>query len=544
MNLRRWTVGTKLWTLTGLLMLDVLVVGLVQARSSASLVQQMRELADILLPAVQNMTLLDSRHDGLRAIVLDGLLAGSEQDWERGKRIKAELAEYSEAMNSHLRALSSLPLRQETRRGVEESRAVVKQYVNSANDILNLITEHKAAESRVEFVQFLKTFKALEVQFATLSDQITSDAKEAKEAASGLAARTSITNTILLAAGLLVGLMASVLVVGSHVRKLKEIVTRLSTEAAQVANGAVQVNSASHNLSQAAVEQASAIEETVAGMEEMAATISRTAENAGKSHTVTQRGEEEAQKGQQVIAHMLAAMEGIEDSNSKLQSFVQLIHEIEDKTQIINDIVFETRLLSFNASIEAARAGVHGKGFSVVAEEVGKLAVLSGKAADEIRKLLESSTSEVAKIVRSTQERVLAGKNAFRDCEQTFSSMGDTLQRIRDSVQQIATATQQQEIGVKQTNKAMVAIDHATLNNSKSSETLATLAVDLERGAGSLMSSIASMRALVSGDEPGSSPVRDPSAQNSSVGGKWDTGPRTQDHGQNVSRSDSRWERV
>jgi len=548
MKLGRWTVGMKLWTLTSVLMLDVLFVGLMQSSTSSALMRQMRDITDSHLPAVQSMAMLDMRRDGVRAVVLDSLLGASGQDWERGRQAREEIAELSDAMDAHLGVLVSLPLLPETRKAVEEARGVVRRYLEAAKDVLTLVRDQRPDESRARLLDFTKSFEALEAQLGALGSQIALEAKRSKEKAEQLMARASITNTFLLVCGVVLGLVASVLVVGSHVRKLTGIVTRLSDEAGQVADGAVKVNGASQNLSQAAVEQASAVEETVASMEEMAATISKTADNASKSHSVTQKGEEEAQKGKQVIAHMLAAMEGIEASNSKLQSLVQLIQEIEAKTQIINDIVFETRLLSFNASIEAARAGVHGKGFSVVAEEVGKLAVLSGKAADEIRSLLDSSTAEVAKIVSSTQESVLAGKNAFRDCEQAFNSMGDTLQRIRDSVEQIATATQQQEVGVEQTNKAMVAIDHATLNNSKSAETLSALAVDLERGADSLKNSIASMRALVSGDTaqgaaqrssprraPGSS--RDPESGDAAGAGVTRVDPC-------VSRSDSRWERA
>ncbi|MHA0111674.1 methyl-accepting chemotaxis protein, partial [Klebsiella pneumoniae] len=80
-----------------------------------------------------------------------------------------------------------------------------------------------------------------------------------------------------------------------------------------------------------------------------------------------------------------------EDANSQLQSISNIIGEISAKTNIINDIVFKTQLLSFNASIEAARAGQHGRGFAVVAEEVGNLAQMSGNAAKEIRALLEDS---------------------------------------------------------------------------------------------------------------------------------------------------------
>lgn len=76
-------------------------------------------------------------------------------------------------------------------------------------------------------------------------------------------------------------------------------------------------------------------------------------------------------------------------SNKKITEITKVISEVAAKTQVINEIVFKTKLLSFNASVEAARAGDQGRGFSVVAEEVGNLAKMSGDAAKEISNITE-----------------------------------------------------------------------------------------------------------------------------------------------------------
>lgn len=131
-------------------------------------------------------------------------------------------------------------------------------------------------------------------------------------------------------------------------------------------------------------------------------------------------------KGKEVVHEMLMAVneihssnekifQTIEKNNQKISEVVQVISAIDEKTKIINEIVFQTKLLSFNASLEAARAGENGKGFMVVAEEVGKLASMSGESAKEISLSLAENIEKVKLIVsesnRSIQEQVRVGKD-------------------------------------------------------------------------------------------------------------------------------------
>ena len=103
----------------------------------------------------------------------------------------------------------------------------------------------------------------------------------------------------------------------------------------------------------------------------------------------------------------------VNNSNEEVEKIISIIKTIGDRTKVINDIVFQTKLLSFNASVEAARAGEMGKGFSVVAEEVGNLAKMSGDAAQEISAILDDSITTVHSIIERTKEssKIIADKN-------------------------------------------------------------------------------------------------------------------------------------
>ncbi|MBI2711905.1 MAG: hypothetical protein HYX41_03425 [Bdellovibrio sp.] len=247
-------------------------------------------------------------------------------------------------------------------------------------------------------------------------------------------------------------------------------------------------------------EHASAIEETAASMEEMTAMVTQANTNANSSLALARDAEQQVEKGKEIVGQMNVAMQQIQVANTKLSAILGIIEDIRSKTTIINDIVFETRLLSFNASIEAARAGIHGKGFAVVAEEVGKLASLSGKAAGEIRTLLDSSVTEVNHIIGTTQEKVTAAKGVTEQCGQAFFSMAEGMRQIADAMEGITTASRQQEQGIRETNRAMMDIAHVTQKNSSSAEKMLAQVTSLGQLVQSFTETIMNLRLFISGD--------------------------------------------
>lgn len=319
------------------------------------------------------------------------------------------------------------------------------------------------------------------------------------------------------------------------------VVGQMSHESTQLRTSANHISKASQQLSETTTEQAAAIEETAASMEEIVAMLAQTTQNAANCKSLSIEGQYEVIRGKEVTIKMSSAMEEIAASNAKLDHLVGLIENIKDKTKIINDIVSETRLLSFNASIEAARAGTHGKGFAVVAEEVGKLAAISGKAADEIRDLLDSSRQEVSQVVKDTQERVHLGKNISMECELAFSTMGKSFEKVNDLIHTIANASREQELGINQTNKAMAEMDKVTHSNSKGAEVLAEQAEKLYVGAETLNTSIEKIRSIILGTSTESSPPTSgsPSVNQPDIN-KMDTPLPVKA----VTRSDNRWKGV
>lgn len=259
-------------------------------------------------------------------------------------------------------------------------------------------------------------------------------------------------------------------------RELSRFVRDLYEFSEQNDQTSEQLKGASENLSSASSEQSAAVQETVASIAEIRSMLSQTANHVREVQNMTSTVNDKTTDGSQIMNRMESAMVAIEQANSQLQSFEDIIRSIKEKTQIINDIVFKTQLLSFNASIEAARAGQYGRGFAVVAEEVGKLAQMSGSASKEIDQLLSDSQKRVGQIVEAVQLRVRDGKDVSGEAMKRFNEIAKQINIISEKVNQVGEATLEQEGGVEQTARAMDQMDETALHNKKGAEQMFKIA--------------------------------------------------------------------
>jgi methyl-accepting chemotaxis protein len=233
--------------------------------------------------------------------------------------------------------------------------------------------------------------------------------------------------------------------------KLAQVLTEVSGGADAVSSAAAQLSQSSQSLSQGTSEQAAALEETSSSLEEMSTSIGQNAENSRQMEQMASTGVKQAAQ--------------TSDSVDKL---VNAMKVIVNKITIIDEIAYQTNLLSLNAAIEAARAGDHGKGFAVVAAEVRKLAERSRNAAKEISGVAATS-------VTAAEE---AGK--------MLAELVPSISKTAEIVQEVASASHEQSAGVTQINRAMSQVDELTQRNASAAEELSSTAEELSAQAETL----------------------------------------------------------
>lgn len=170
-------------------------------------------------------------------------------------------------------------------------------------------------------------------------------------------------------------------------------------------------------------------------------------------------------EGNEIMQKMVEAVLTIEKTKEGLIEISSLINQISNDTSTIHTIVSTTELLSLNASIEAAKAGITGKGFSVVAEEVGNLAKHSGSEAKEIENIVAESQKQIQVIMEANQSRVEVGKIASHDALAVFGAIKSEMFGISSRSENIRAATWEQKIGIDQINQGNVEIKNILKKN-------------------------------------------------------------------------------
>ena len=225
-------------------------------------------------------------------------------------------------------------------------------------------------------------------------------------------------------------------------------------------NDSSLMTSSMNNLASKANEQAASLEQTAAALEEITSITRNNAENASKMATLGQIVKKSVFSGEQLASKTAISMDEI---NEKVKA-------INEAITVIDQIAFQTNILSLNAAVEAATAGEAGKGFAVVAAEVRNLASRSADAAREIKNLVESAS------LKSNEGKVIAD-----DMIKGYENLTSKISQTKEIIDNVTQFSKEQERGIIQINDTISRLDTATQKNATTASNIDILSNEVSK---------------------------------------------------------------
>ncbi|MCR4144103.1 methyl-accepting chemotaxis protein [Alcaligenes faecalis] len=225
---------------------------------------------------------------------------------------------------------------------------------------------------------------------------------------------------------------------------VQTVVHQIREQTGLIRDGSHAIVLGSQNLSEQILDQSAELNQTVKAMNQLADTVRQNAEQAQTADHLAQDTSSQVAQGNQAVRSLLDTINAIADSSNKMSEI----------TKLIRNIAFQTNILALNAAVEAARAGVHGHGFAVVAAEVRNLALRSTDALQQISTLISSS-------VEQTEQSSVAA----RGMAQIMANTQHKVNEMRSIVADIAQASQEQATHIDYVNQVMTRLDQQGQSN-------------------------------------------------------------------------------
>ena len=257
------------------------------------------------------------------------------------------------------------------------------------------------------------------------------------------------------------------------------------------------INEATQQQSSSASEQSDVISLTNRLLEDFLSLSERISKEALSVTKTAQATEEISGQGQEAIAQAIIGMDELREQvaaiGKTIVTLAELTRRIDEIINSVSEIATQSNLLALNASIEAARAGVHGRGFAVVADEVRSLAQQSTQAAGQVRAILAEIQSAMKETIRATEigmEGVSDGVARTQEANEVIVQLSESVTASNSAVRDIYEVIRQQAEGLEEISISMDRIQMITQNTMASTRAVEAVSTNLTRLASDLQSAV------------------------------------------------------